>query len=134
MSRWSARRAQVEPLAALVAVLALGLALSLYAGAHSELVRSASGADRERAPAALQRVAAGLSNGTVVRPALLESGTYRPPAGVHVRIAAAGEQWTAGPPPDGPRRGRDRQSRLVAVRLGPGRVAVGRLTVEVVSP
>ena len=129
MSRSSARRAQVEPVAAVVAVLALCLALAAY-GAVSEGVLP----DRESSAPADQVLddavdAATAAGSVVVSPAHLTGDVT--PAGyeVSVRLTASERSWTVGadsPPPDA-----TSASRRVPVRVTPEDVQPGRLTVEV---
>lgn len=48
-------RAQTEPLAALVAIIVMGIAVSMYAGYHTDTLATA-GADRDVSEATLERV------------------------------------------------------------------------------
>lgn len=129
MSRSSTRRAQTEPLAALVAVFAVGVGLTAYAGVLGGAIEPM---DRNVAKPSLGRVGGEVSRGGVVRPPLLDSGTAAEPDGyrINVTVVAEGNRWTAGPvaPADA-----DRASRLVSVALGPGVARPGRLRVAVWS-
>lgn len=146
MSRWSARsgryssparghgdespvrRGQVEPLAALVAVLAVGFALALYvdALAAARPPPTESGV----ADATLPRVRAAVTDGSVARPELLADAVERGPEGhdVNVTLSTDERTWTAGPvaPAEAPN-----ASRPVGVRRAPGRIEPGLLRVVV---
>jgi hypothetical protein len=128
MSRSSERRAQVEPLAALVAVAILGIGLGLYAGT----VETATPPDRERttAEAALVAVVSELRTGSVVVPGRVEDTGAVAPEGyrMQVSVRAADRDWR-----DGPRPPTEAQTatRTLPVRVGPEAVVPGRLRVEV---
>lgn len=120
-------RGQVQPLPALVAVLALTLALTAYA----DVTHSLPTPD-EPSPAvpALKRVEAATTTGAILDPAALDSATaaldgYR----VNVTIRYASHLVTVGPnPPDAA----TRASAHVAVRSANATsVRPGTLTVEV---
>lgn len=132
MSRSSARRAQVEPVPAVVAVLALCLAIAAYGSVRAGVFPAA---DEQTAPAAqvLDDVddAATPAGSRVVMPDRLSVGPV--PAGYEatVRLAAGGRNWTAGaadPPASA-----SGAARPVPVRVAPGAVRPGRLTVVVWS-
>lgn len=130
-----AARGQVDPLPALLAVVVVGLSLSLYTGALDALPGATDDADAnavadERAGAALTAVCDAVCRGGVVVPGRLEAGLAAAPERhrVSLRLATAEETWTAGPdPPDDA----GRAARPVSVRLASGRVVAGRLVVEV---
>jgi len=130
MGRSRARRAQVEPLAALAAVLAVTVGLALYAGALDEAVPR----DREprRSPSAVDAVRDAASDPTgVVHPDRLSralDGAAPPGRRANATLVAAGHRWTAGPavPPGAT----DRATRRVGVRTADG-VALGSLRVVV---
>ncbi|MFB6304535.1 MAG: hypothetical protein ABEH47_05165 [Haloferacaceae archaeon] len=129
MSRSSARRGQVEPTAALVAVLAVGAGLSLYAGAVEDAPLND---DRDVAPVALDSVRDAASTAGVLDPGELAGAVRREtPRGyrLNATLAAGGRRWTAGPPR--PASGTDRASVRTSVGLGPGRVRPGQLRVVV---
>ncbi|MFC6988060.1 hypothetical protein ACFQJD_03745 [Haloplanus sp. GCM10025708] len=129
MSRSSARRAQVEPTAALAAVLVVCAGVGLYADVlHGAMPES----DREIAPPTLARVYDTVAPDGVVAPSRLADGHDAGPAGYrrNLSVRAGGEQWGVGPTPPPTAEG---ASRLVSVRLGPARVVPGRLRVEVWS-
>jgi hypothetical protein len=127
MARSSARRAQTEPVAALVAVFVVGLALATYAGAFETLdVRDD---DRALADPTVERIERALTSGGVVQRADLSSARRRGPEGyrlnVTLRYGDSVERAGPTPPPSA-----DRASRRVSVAVGPGAV-VGRLEVSV---
>ena len=128
MSRSSAR-AQVEPIAALVAVLAVGIGLSLYAGALDDRL-AASGNDRDRAGTAADRLVVELSAFDAVEPPTSKEVTAAAPTNyaLNATLTTDGHRWTAGPAPPGEA---DRTERNVSVRVSPGRVRPGRLEVSV---
>ena len=139
MSRSSARRAQVSPTAALVALLAVGAGLSLYAGVLDASVRSGETSDTP-VPIVADRTLDRLAPAGVATPARLRRFDSRSnrsrvaPDGyrVNVTLAAGGERWRAGPPiPTTARTAR--AVRTPAVRLAPGRVVPGRLRVVIWS-
>lgn len=127
MSRWSTRRGQTEPLAAIAAVLAVGIGLTAYAGVLSDALPSPG---RNLAEPTLERVHAEVTVGGVSEPSRLPTGLAAGPDGydVNLTLAVADRTWHAGPP--GPPNA-DTASRIISVRVGPGRVSPGRLRVEV---
>ncbi|MFB6083113.1 MAG: hypothetical protein ABEJ94_02585 [Halorientalis sp.] len=130
MSRSSARRGQVEPLAAIVAVFALGVGLTIYAGAVGDALPDTE--PRNVARPALSAVEDAVESAGVVRPERLSRVGSAAPAGrrLNVTLTAGGRRWSRGPsPPDSARTA----STGVSVALGSGRVRPGRLTVRVWS-
>jgi hypothetical protein len=128
MSRSSARRAQVEPLPALVAVAVLCLAVGGYASVRTDVL-PVDGSDAPADEVLSDTVDAASEPGTVVvDPANITVVT--PTAyDAAVTVTAGDREWTAGataPPSDAAA-----ASRRVPVRIGPGRVRPGRITVEV---
>ncbi|EMA61154.1 DUF7285 family protein [Halorubrum lipolyticum] len=134
MSRWSAERslrgegsegrAAVEPIAALIAVLAVGAALGLYVVALDD-----AAPDRERptAEATLDRVEPAVTTGGVVEPERLRGiGEFRYAA--TVAIEANGETWTVRSGDEAPvaEDGRHTDAVAVAERKVTVRVGVGR--------
>jgi hypothetical protein len=126
-------RGQVDPLPALLAVVVVGLSLSLYTGALDALPGPEDDADAvadDRAGVAVTAVCDVVCEGGVVVPARLDAGLTAAPDRhrVSLRLATAEETWTAGPaaPDDA-----GRAARPVSVRLDSGRVVAGRLVVEV---
>ncbi|MDH5021679.1 DUF7285 family protein [Halobacterium rubrum] len=130
MSRSSARRAQVEPVPAAVAVLALCLAIAAYGSVRAGVLPPA---DEGAAPAAqvLDDVddAATPNGSLVVEPDRLSVGPV--PAGYEatVRLEAGDRSWTAGATQ--PAAEASTASRPVPVRVESSAVRPGRLTVVV---
>jgi len=126
MSRWSGR-GQVEPLAALVAVFAVGAALSVYAGVLDEAVPAP---DRNVAEPTVDRVERRLTDAGVVDPTDLRTGLNAGPDGyrLNITLTADGETWRVGPTPPP---SADAAETSVSVRVGPGRIRPGRLRAEV---
>ncbi|WP_254838875.1 DUF7285 family protein [Natronomonas marina] len=124
-SSWG--RAQTEPIAALAAVFALGVGLSLYAGAFdataAELVT-----DREMAPHAADRLVAETTTFGAVVPPLAEHTDAASPRGYRLNASLRTDEgtWTEGRP-----RAPDPEcvDRRVAVRVAPARVIPGLLEV-----
>jgi hypothetical protein len=129
MSRSSAR-GQVEPIAALVCLLAVCVAVATYATA---LAGAGYETDRDVATPTLDRVVDRLAAGGVAVPGRTERARRAGPAGyrLNVTVAAAGERWHAGPRPPGRRADTDTATRTISVRLAPGRIRPGRVRVEV---
>lgn len=125
MSR-SSGRAQTEPLAALIALLAVVAAVGAYATLYDHTLPDPS---RPAPTPSLERVTDTLTNGGVANPGRLTEAET--PAGValNVTLRAANETWTRGPetPPQAPV-----AARALAVRVG-GQVVPGRLRVVVWS-
>ena len=127
-------RAAVEPLAALVAVLVVGAALGLYAGA---LVDATADQRRPSAEATLDRVERTAAVGGVVVPdRLRDVEGFRYPT--TVTVAAGGTTWRvasgADAPAVPPAEARDSlavSERPVTVRVGLGQNARGTLRVVV---
>ena len=132
MSR-SSGRAQVEPLAALVALAVVCAGLSLYAGALDgalALGRS-DDADSSAAPV-VDRVRTHLAPAGVADPDGLDGVVGLAPDGrrLNATVACRHRTWATGPEPPA---GADRATESVAVRLAPGRVEPCRLAVVVWS-
>lgn len=127
MSRRS-RRALASPPAALVALAAVCLALSLYASTLAGVLPTA---DRDLASPTLRRVHDAVSVAGVAAPSRLDAGLDAGPTGYHLRVTlrTADDRWVVGTRPPSPRV--DAASRSVSVRVSPGRVRSGRLRVEV---
>jgi len=92
----SARRGQVEPLPALVAVAAFALALSLYG---TTLQGIAVETPQDVPDATEKRVRNTLMEGVVVYPDRLADLDRAVPAGTAVAIRAEGRIWRYGPAP-----------------------------------
>ncbi|WP_158057581.1 DUF7285 family protein [Halorussus halophilus] len=142
MSRWSAeseRRpggsdesGQVEPLAALVAVFAVGVALSAYAGVLSDALPTP---ERNVAEPTAHRALAEVRVGAVVSPERLQAGILAAPEGYdcNLTLTAAGSTWHAGPPVPERKFETDTATRTASVRVAPGHVRPGTLRVVVWS-
>lgn len=129
-SRSSApERGQASPTAALVAVAAVGLGLSLYATVFAGVVPTA---DREVAEPTLSRVHEVVAPAGVVEPARLEPAADAGPSGwtVRVELRAGSQQWAVGEAP-APNAKSQSASRRVPIRLALGRVSSGWLRVVV---
>lgn len=120
-------RAQVEPLAALVAVFAVGVALAAYAGVLDDALPTP---DRNLAEPTVDRAARAAGPAGVANPESLAAGLRAAPDGyaVNLTLSTAGRTWRAGPTP--PARA-DAADLAVSVRIGPGRLRPGRLRAEV---
>jgi hypothetical protein len=135
MSRWSDSenvidRAQVEPLAALVAVFAVGAALTAYAGVLDATIPSP---DRNVAGPTVERVERAVGDETgVVTPSALTEGLRAGPDGyaLNLTLRWAGRTWHAGPTPPPTA---DAAEVATSIRVGPGQIRPGRLRAEVWS-
>ncbi|QPV63923.1 hypothetical protein I7X12_04635 [Halosimplex litoreum] len=128
MRRSSGREAQTEPLAAVVAVVVVALALSVYVGA---LEASLPGpVDRNHAETAADRIERALTVGGVARPDRLATALDRGPDGYRVNATLTVGDRTERVGPTSPE-AVDTARRRVSVRIGPGRVEPGRLEVRV---
>jgi len=124
----SSDRGQTEPLAALVAVAVMALALGLYAGVLDAELPGQQ--ERQVAETALSAVEDHVATAGVVRPGRTADSPAAGPTGYETRVVLTtdDDRWTGGPsPPDGARRASER----VSVHVGPSRVVPGRLTVVV---
>ncbi len=123
----SSGRGQTEPIAALAAVFALGLGLSLYAGVLDTTLPTLT-TDREMAPNAADRLEANASTFGAVDPPLNGSVAAARPTGHRLNAAVRTDEgrWTGGPPrPPRP----ECVERSVTVRVAPARVRPGVLEV-----
>lgn len=118
----------VEPLAALAAVFALCVGVSTYAAVVETAVDERP--DRDIAGPALSHVETLLTTRGVADPAAMSDVSNAAPATyrLNATLTAGNRTWNAGPPvaAHGQRAGR-----RLSVRLGPGRVRAGRLSVVV---
>lgn len=140
-SRPSASRGQVEPLAALAALVVLGAALTAYGAVARDALPDAR--DRNLAEPALTETLADARSGAVVLPGRLASAAAAAvesaaPAGfrLNASVAAGNRTWSVGPRPpaiadSAGADATDVASRTVPARIAPGRVRVGRLRVVV---
>jgi hypothetical protein len=130
--RRSSGRGQVEPAAALAAVFAVCLGLSLYAGVATDAVstgRLADGPDGTARQAADAVADAARSTGAVV-PGRLAGALDAGPSGhrLNATLRTADRRWTVGPAP--PTRASVARTRVTA-RVGPAEVVPATLRVEV---
>lgn len=127
MSRSSACRGQAEPLVAVVAVFAVGVGLTVYAGALED---ARPEGDEPSVQPALDRAERAVSEGGVVEPRRLSAAPEVAPGShrLNATVETQGEQWQVGPTP--PATARIATTR-VSVRTAPGEVRPGRLTVRV---
>lgn len=124
---FSSDRAQTEPLAALIAVFALGVGLSLYVGVLDSTIPLLT-SERELAPTAADRFLAQSSSFGVLDPPIDDAATAARPRGygLNATVRADDLGWSGGPPrPESTECVR----RSVSVRTAPGRVRPGRVEV-----
>lgn len=121
------RRGQAEPIAAIVAVLAIGVGLALYAGVAAEQRPERSGSDAE---ATMERLTAeAMDDGVLDAQAALEPDRYaRPGEAVNVTIQVGDGPRTAGPAPPADA---DAERRPITVRTDSGEQLPGVLILEV---
>lgn len=130
--RRSSGRGQVEPTAALAAVFAVCLGLSLYAGVAGDVVSgggASSGPDATARQAADAVADAARTSGSIV-PGRLDGALGAGPSGyrANATLRTADRRWTAGPTP--PERATSAGLRATA-RVGPADVDPATLRVEV---
>lgn len=126
----SSGRATTEPLAALVAVFAVGVGLALYAGVLDDAFGTLN-QDRTVAAPTADAVEQRLSSAGVIDPARIDGALDAVPAGYRGNVTITvsdGGRWRAGPTPP---TGADTDDRTVSVRVAPGSVRRGRLRVRV---
>ncbi|MEF8784364.1 MAG: hypothetical protein V5A45_00410 [Haloarculaceae archaeon] len=126
--RRSSDRGQVEPLAALAAVLAVSAGLVVYAETLDDTVPGQP--DDETPTAILDSVHRSLQTTGVSTPSRLDTAMAPVPEGwqANVTLTAGGERWQRGPSPP---ESADRVTRRVSVRLAPQRIEPGQLRVVV---
>lgn len=126
MPSWS-RRGQVEPLAALAAVFAVGVGVSLYVGALDATLSNLT-TDHRIAAVALERFLAESSAFGSVRPPVEEAAASARPTGrrLNATLRADGAEWTGGPARPS---SSECVARRVSVAVEPGRVRPGILEV-----
>jgi hypothetical protein len=125
----SSNRAQVEPLAALVTVFAVGVALTTYTGVLGATLPTP---DRNLAEPTVERATRAVTKTGVADPEALAAGLRAGPKGyrLNLTLRAAGQSWHAGPTPPP---SADAADSAVSVRVAPGSVRPGRLRAEVWS-
>lgn len=127
MRRSSARRAQLDPIPALVAVVVVGLGMSLYAGVLTEFIPTQQPKNPEPT---LQHLLSQVQTDGVVEPENVGRLERVGPPGydTNVTLETADEQWTRGPPLSASApTARER----VSIRVAPGHIQPGWLTVRV---
>lgn len=126
MPSWS-RRGQVEPLAALAAVLAVSIGLSLYVGVLDATLPELT-TDRRMAVVAADRlVTEATSFGAMATPFDGPAEAARPSGHeLNASLRSDGRTWTAGSERAS---SADCVTRRVSVGVAPGRVRTGRLEV-----
>ena len=124
--RRSSDRAQVEPLAALAAVLAVSAGLVVYAETLAGTAPETD--DTATVERALDRVEGHLRRGGVVSPDRLDGAGAVLPDGwrANVSLTVDGQRWRDGPRPPP---GASSAVRRVSVRQAPGQIRPGRLRV-----
>jgi len=120
----SSARGYVEPLAAIAAVLAVAAGMTVYAGSLDD-----AGGTRDRAIATtvLEGLRTDATSFGVLQPSRLADAAVPPGWQANLTLATRDGRWARGPTPPADA---DRATAQVAVRLGPGEVRPGRLTVE----
>lgn len=120
-------RGQVEPLAALVAVLAVSAGFVVYTDTLEDTIPPEQ--SREIGETTLQRVLDRVESTGVVDPALADGLTAVPTGWRgNLTLRADGSRWSRGPtPPEGAHRATQR----VSVRLAPAEIRPGQLRVAV---
>jgi len=129
MRRWSGRRGQVEPLAAIVAVATVGVAIGLYAGVLDSVVDPDD--ERDTDAIAIDQVLDRAEAIGVLEPERLEGSLGALPPGLRANatLSVDGRTIAVGSaPPDGET---TTASRRIAVRTAPGVVRPGRLSITV---
>ena len=126
--RRSSVEGQTEPLAALVAVFVVALALALYAGAFEANLPGP--VDRDHAEAAADRIERAVTVGGVARPGRLPDAHDRGPDSYAVNATLTIGNRTEAVGPVAPATA-DTASRRVSVRTAASEVVPGRLEVRV---
>ena len=128
MSPWSRRKAETEPLVAIVVVFAVVIGLTTYTGLLNATLPAST--ERNLARPALQEAYAELAPMGVVEPERLTTDTVNGPDGYRVRVTITtdGTEWQTGSsrPPKA-----TVASRPVSVRVRAGMNRPGRLSVAV---
>lgn len=129
MRRWSDRHGQVEPLAAIVAVATVGVAIGLYAGVLDDIIEPDD--ERDTDAIAIDRVLDRAEAIGVLEPERLDSAveTLLPGWRANATLSVDGRTVAVGPAP--PDNETTTASRRVAVRTAPGVVRPGRLSITV---
>jgi len=120
----SSARGYVEPVAAIAAVFAVAAGLTIYVGSLGDTLDTD---DRSVAATVLEDLRSQGAALGVVEPTHLAAATVPPGWHANVTLATMAGRWSRGPKPPATADGATTE---VAVRLGPGEVRPGRLTVE----
>jgi hypothetical protein len=124
--RRSSDRGQTEPFAAVAAVLAVSVGMTVYAGVLDDSVPAPP--DRRIATETLDAVERAAETAGIVDPAAVEGSVGPDGWRVNLTLRAGGHRWCIGPePPTGDSDSLTRSTRPVSVRLEPGRVRPGNL-------
>lgn len=128
MQRWSASRGQVEPLAALVAVMAVCAGITMYAGVAVEFTHQ--GEDRSVADPTLDRVSADFLTDGSIDPSEISDKSYLAPRDHKLAITVETPQrkWDCGKSAPSTA---ESASKPVSVQVDRGIIETGTLTVEV---
>lgn len=124
----SSDKGQVEPLAALAALLAVSAALVVYVGALDDAI---PGEPESETPQTVHdRIQRNISSAGVVHPGRLDAALGTVPDGwsANVTLVTGTNRWTSGPDPPGDA---DRVRSRVSVTLGPDRIQPGQFRVVV---
>jgi len=124
----SSDRAQFEAVVALVAVFAVSTGLVIYADVLADVTPETI--ERASAETTLERVHGTLRVAGVTHPHRLKAAIENEPAGVAVNVTLQTDRgiWQRGPDPSSEA---ESARRRVSVRVGPGEIRPGRLTVVV---
>lgn len=130
MSRWSGRRGQIEPVAAIAAVFLVGAGLAVYAGVLGDVALHSRDDQQAVAATTLETVDRTVERSGVIDPDRFDAVRTVGPAGytVNVTLETADERWHVGPPPVA---SATNASERVSVHVDEGRVRPGRLVVRV---
>lgn len=130
--RPSSARGQTEPLAALVAVVAVGLGLSLYVGVLDAELPGSS--DRNVASSVIERVESAVAPDGIADPSLIDEARQTGPDGyeTNVTISVDEHRWQSGPSsPTKTESAVDVATVRLGVRVAPAHVTAGTLDVRV---
>jgi len=120
----SSARGYVEPVVAIAAVFAVAAGLTIYVGSLGDALGTD---DRSVATTVLEDLRSQGATLGVVEPTHLAAATVPPGWHANVTLATADGRWSRGPRPPSTADGATTE---VAVRLDPGEIRPGRLTVE----
>lgn len=124
----SSDRGQTEPLAALAAVVVVGLGLGLYAGVLDAKLPGSP--DRKLSESVIERVESTVAPAAVALPSRIDESQAAGPDGyrMNVTLGAVDQYWTIGPfAPEGA----DTSTARIGVRVGTSKIRTGTLRVSV---